>query len=149
MIWACGSETFDDVQCVAMEVACPVEPCLIVEACGIDDECLSLPVSVRPAHPAVCGSLFVIIHVDRANSAGVLVQDHDVFLALKDLKRLRHVSGPRNTREVAFDFWIESKTVFKVLFLLRQRVGKIRKVAAFHYSQSWRRAVGCAKRGYP
>ena len=83
------------------------------------------------------------IHVDGTERSLELVDDLDLIRILKNLKRMRHVVGARHARPIARNFRIaEVKTtrivcdfgvhpVVEVLLLLRQRLGTIRKLAAF------------------
>src|SRR5206468_386529 len=67
MVRARGGVTFDNVQGVAVEISRAIEPGLVVETRGVNDQRFSFPVSVRPSHPAVSGRLLVFIHIDGAH----------------------------------------------------------------------------------
>src|SRR5436190_18752103 len=86
MVGARGGESLDNVQGVAVEISRAVEPGLVVETRGVDDQRFSFPVSVRPSHPAVSGRLLVFVHIDGAHRPRERVDHHDVLRALNDLE---------------------------------------------------------------
>src|SRR5215510_12137250 len=97
MIGAGSSKTLDNVQSVAMKISCPVEPGLIVETRSVDDQCLTLPVTVRPSHPTIGRRLCLIVHIHREDGVRVLMNEHDVLSALNKLEKLRHIRRARDT----------------------------------------------------
>src|SRR5216683_1108914 len=74
---AAGSVAFDHMQGIAVEISCPIEPALVVEPGHIDHQSVPLPTASGPTHPTVGGAGPRIVHRDVANSARVLIGDHD------------------------------------------------------------------------
>src|SRR3954470_8677894 len=99
-------EPLDDVQLIAVEIAGAIEPGLIVEALGIDDEALAFPLADRLSHPRIDRWRPWILQIDVTDGARVLVSDEEGALALEDLERLRHVHRARHSGQVALDFGI-------------------------------------------
>src|SRR5262245_7139401 len=146
MIRIRGGETLDNMQGVTVKVAGSVEPSLVVEAGGVDDQRLSLPTAVGPAHPAVGGRFRLIVQVDGADCGGILMNDHDVLCALNDLERLRHICGARNTRQVTLDLGIESETIFEVLLLLCGCFGQVWNRTSLDDTETRSNGIGSAQR---
>src|SRR5881397_683198 len=134
-------DAFDDVQFITMVIADTVEPALIIEAGRIDDERFAFPMPIRPAHPAIGGSLCRLSHVDGSNRAGVFENHHHDIFALDDLKREGHVHGARDARKIAFDLRIERQPLLIVFFLLRGCSRKVRDFASFDPADSRRHRV--------
>ena len=114
-----------------MEITRPVEPAQVVEISGIHNQGLPFPMAVGPSHPTVRGGVFVI-HVNGAKAARILKDHHDVLRILNDLKRVRHIHGARDTRQIAFDFRIQVHPIGEVFFLLLERLGLVRNRTAFN-----------------
>ena len=124
--------------CVAVKVSRAIEPGLVVEARRVHDECFAFPTTVRPAHPAIGRRVDVIGHIDRPDRARIFVQEHDVLGALDDLKRERHVGGPRHAGQIAFDLRIERQLVREIRAALLQSFGPIRNLTTFDHAETAR-----------
>src|SRR5436190_5603048 len=131
-----------------MEVAGPVEPCLIVLTGDVDHERIAFPVPIRPAHPTLGGSLCRSLHVDDANSARVLVRNHDHVLRLDDLEGIREIGGARHTRQVTFHLWVQHHPAGLVLFLFGRRLWKIWDLIALDNTQPRRCCEYRSERGH-
>src|SRR5213593_2896844 len=70
---------FDHVQSVAVEIAGPVEPGLVVEISYVDDQCVPIPEAPRVPHPPVdmTRGMPTPIHIDLTNRVSVLVENLD------------------------------------------------------------------------
>src|SRR3954462_8287982 len=77
------------MQGVAMEISGSVEPGLIVQTSHVDHQCVALPVSNRPTHPAIDRGGTRFPHVDGANGARVLIRYQDGFRRLNYLEWIR------------------------------------------------------------
>src|SRR2546422_4088323 len=93
-----------------MEIPGPVEPRLVVEPRGVDDQRFPFPAPVRPSHPTIGWSFLVIVHVDRADRTSERVDHHDVLRGLNDLEWRGHIVGARYTRQITFDLRSEEHT---------------------------------------
>src|SRR5581483_7194374 len=92
MIGTRGSVALDDVQCVAMKIARPIEPGFFALAGHIDDQSVALPTTARPPHPRRRRRRLLPSHWNDAGGAGECIGDQDVWIrSLHDLKRKRHV----------------------------------------------------------
>ena len=98
----------DDVQRVAVEVAGPIEPGLIVEPGHVDDKRVAVPAADRLPHPRIDRRRSRILQIDIARRAIVFVGDEDRVRALENLKGIGHVGRARHARQVALDFGIRS-----------------------------------------
>src|SRR6185503_20055715 len=74
------SETFDQVQRVAVEIPGAIEPCLICKVHNIDNEGIARPMSARVSHPPVDRSwrMLASVGIDGTDAARVLKGDHHV-----------------------------------------------------------------------
>src|SRR3990172_5492279 len=88
---------------LAVKVAGPVEPGSIVEPRNLDDERFALPPADRLPHPGFDGRRTGVFQVYVANRTGVLVRNENPVLALKNLKRIRHVRSAGNAGEITVD----------------------------------------------
>src|SRR4029434_5033825 len=91
-------DLFDDMQLVAMEVAWPAEPGLIVEIRGVDDE--RIPVPFRHRVALVARVAFRVVRLIDGNPAeGVpgIVQKYDLGGVHHDLVREPHAGNARRT----------------------------------------------------
>src|SRR5439155_2123707 len=95
-----GGVAFNNVKRVAMIISSAVKPRMIVLGRYVDNQCVALPVAIRPSHPGIGGSFPMMIQVDGAHSVLVLIDHEDFRRSLKDLKGKRHVIGARHTRPV-------------------------------------------------
>src|SRR5690606_29873714 len=89
--------TLDDACVLAHIVARAIEPCLAVQARDLDDQRVAVPACVRPPHPAVERGLAFAADEQTSEPCGVLINDRNVALVLKNLERVRHVSRSRHT----------------------------------------------------
>ena len=131
-------EALDHVQCIAVKVSGAIEPAQVVESLRVDDQRLPFPASVRPSHPAVSRCFRLIGHVDRPHRTRILVNEHDVLLALDDLKRVRHVGGARHPGQIALHLRIELQPVRAILVSLLERLRRIRQRPAFDDTETSR-----------
>ena len=76
---ATRSKSFGYLQRIAMEISSSIEPALIVKTLRIDNQRVPIPVAVRPAHPAWSGWFAMVVHIDRSDGTGVLMDHHDVL----------------------------------------------------------------------
>ena len=97
---------FDHVQRVAVVVPGPVEPCLVVEPCDIDDQRVPFPAPIRPSHPRLVRSFRRLAERYLASCVRVLVQNPDHVRTLEDLKRVGQIRRSRDTRKKAIQFGV-------------------------------------------
>src|SRR6476620_12357736 len=97
------------MKCVAMKIACHVEPRLVVVVSDLDDERIPLPMSTGVAHPEINSfrARFSVC-VDQAKYLRPLESDRDVVAGLKNMKRELHVHDPRDAGHEAFGEGISS-----------------------------------------
>src|SRR5262245_36312865 len=122
MVWPEGSEAFDDVQRLAVEVPRPIEPMLAGRTLGreedwrsesrhVDDKRVALPLPVWPPHPSIDGRLGGFTHVDLTTSVGVLIHNCQPFPAAahvgEDLKWVRQIGSARHARKMTLQFRVE------------------------------------------
>ena len=119
-------------------VAGAIEPALIVESVGVDDERPSLPASDRLPHPRIDLRRTGVLQINVADGAGILVRDEERRVALEDLKRKRHVCRARNSRQVALDLGIARQPVVLILFLLRLGFRRVRNGPAHDHTHAAR-----------
>src|ERR1700719_1473392 len=96
-----------------MEIAGAVEPGIGHESGRVDDQRVSLKMSVRPSHPAIgrriLGSLLVIfLHENGAQRMLNLVHHHYVVCALNNLKREGQIVGPWEARAITLKLRVAS-----------------------------------------
>src|SRR5205807_4463934 len=125
-----------------MEVPGSVKPGLVVETRDVYDQRIPVPVTDRPPHPGIVGTLLIAIHVDGSTCARKLVGHENVLRSLKYLKWIRHVRGAWHARQVALDFRVSGQPVLRVLFLFRRCRRQIGNLVTFHHPQSCRNAEG-------
>src|SRR5271165_6779626 len=90
-------EALDEVQSVAMWMTDAVQPGLIVEIYGVNDQRISLPVPDRVSHPhgAEAGVMRTSVRVN-LTPQGVILEKHDDFARrLNKLQRERMNVSPR------------------------------------------------------
>src|SRR5437016_1708606 len=104
MVWRDRRVTLHDMHGITMEIPGPIEPCLIVLSCDVNDERVAVPTSDRPAHPGIGRRLWLAIHEDHACGAGKLVRHQDLFACLNDLERKSEICRSRYARQIAFRF---------------------------------------------
>ena len=119
-----------------MEIAGPVEPCLIVEVDHVDDERVALPAAARVSEPPfdLTRRMWRAVREDVADGVHVLVQDSQLVRLLDDLERKRHVHDARHARQVTLGFRVQRGALFVVLLLLCQRPRLIRDLVAFDHA---------------
>src|SRR5579872_5787229 len=142
---ACGV-AFDHVQRITVEISCPVEPGVFVEAGHVHYQRLAFPTGHRPSHPTWRGALACIVQGDVTNRVTELIGDHDGLPALDNLKRRGKVSGARYARKIALDLRVRCQPVREIFLLLRQRPRLIGDLAALHDALSGWDGSGRAER---
>ena len=105
-----------DLERFAVVIAGAIEPALIVESAGLDDE-RAVPLPDRLPHPRIDLRRTGILQIDVPDGASIFVGDDERLVALKDLKRKRHVCRAWNTRQIALDLGIARQPVVLILFL--------------------------------
>src|SRR2546425_8083044 len=88
---------FRDVERIAVEIAGPVEPGLVVEMDHVDHERVALPAAARISEPPLdlAGRMRVANGKDVPDRVHVLVQDRELVRLLNNLEREGHVRNPR------------------------------------------------------
>src|SRR5262249_18709787 len=157
MVFIEGCDPLDDVQCITMEISCPVKPTEVVKTFCIDNERFAFPTSVGPAHPTIGRRFRLISHINRAQRTGKFKDHHDLLCTLEYLKRIRHVHRARNAGQVAFRFWVQSHPVCKILLLFLKRLRLVWNRSTFNNAEAgsnrvsrsqlpewtWRGGVSC------
>src|SRR5688572_7886678 len=118
-----GGVALDHVQGLAVKIAGPIEPRLVDEAGHVDHQRIAVPPAARPAHPVVGGAIVHLVHVDQPAGTRERVGNDDLVRPLDDLKRKRHVRGPRHARHVALRLGIQLPSLREVLLLFRRGPG--------------------------
>src|SRR5436853_7465002 len=79
-------DTFGNVEHLGMRI--DANPALIVVADGVDDECVTVPLTDRVSHPARIGILWMRtpIHEDLTEAAAILEQHHQQRRRLDQLR---------------------------------------------------------------
>src|SRR6266446_4329960 len=109
----------DHVQGVAMEIAGPVEPGLVVEIDRVDDQRIPFPSATRHPQPEIdMPRKMRTIRVDRADRVDIFVDDHHGVSSLKNLKGIGHIGDAWDARQITFSDGIGSQALFEVLLLL-------------------------------
>src|SRR5207247_9331533 len=78
-IWRNRRVSLDNMQGVAMKIAGSIKPGIRGEAGGINDKCVSVPISDRVAHVCVGGARSEVVEMDGAWSSTAF-NDHQEFV---------------------------------------------------------------------
>ena len=87
----------------------------------------------------------MILHIDRPNGTCKFMDDHDVLLALDDLKRKRHIGGTGHAWKITLDRRVTSQSVLVVFSSRRPRVGRVRNLVTHYNSESTRDRGKCTQ----
>src|SRR5882672_793754 len=111
----------------------------------VDDQRVAFPMTDRMAHPGVSRRRVNRVEVNCAAGASKFKRHLDLVRALRDLKRIWHVHGPRNSWHVASDFGITIQPVLGIVFLFRGGLGLVWNRIAFDDARSGRYAADRAR----
>src|SRR5579871_1458694 len=109
------------MQRLTMEIACLVEPGLVVEIPRVDDQSVAFPMTPRVSHPGIqktVGIGMLSFHVDDPESMIELIGKRNRLQRLCDLKRIGHVSGTRYSRHITVRFGQVSRRAIGEVFVL-------------------------------
>src|ERR1700730_4295075 len=105
------------MQSVAVMIASPIKPSLLVLALDVNHQRIAFPSSVRPSHPAIGWGICRGTHVDGSNGAPKFVSEKNCLGVLDDLKGIRQIGGARNASHIALVFRVQLQAIGKVLLL--------------------------------
>src|SRR5580704_15961635 len=94
---------FDNVQGVAVEIACPIEPRALVLTSYVNYQRVPFPMSYRLPHPRVDWGRARILQEDITIRTGVFVGHPHGVSILENLKRIGHIGSPWEAWKIALD----------------------------------------------
>ena len=105
-----------------MKVPAPIEPRHPVEPLGFNDQRLTVPSTIRPAHPTGCRRWHMVLHIHGPYGSRKLMQNHNVIGTLDNLEWIGHVGRPWHAWQITLNCWVPCHAISKVVIPLLKRL---------------------------